>query len=88
MNHRPNTHPDEAARAAAWEADRQQEATHLPYSHVRHYSDPGERQIDLAAAERTNIARAAGELGLTSGEWSEMRSKLGRSPSRGDVNRR
>jgi hypothetical protein len=79
--------PSDEARDAQLEADRAQEAAPLPYSHVTRYESEGQRQVDLAAAERGNIARAAGELGLTTTEWGDLRKKLGRSPSRGDVQR-
>ncbi|HET9850823.1 MAG TPA: hypothetical protein VFP35_04360 [Candidatus Saccharimonadales bacterium] len=73
------------ARAAAWEVDRRIEAAPLPFAHERHYANESHRQIDLYAAGRGNIAKAAGELGLTTTEWHELRAKLGKSPSRGDV---
>jgi hypothetical protein len=77
--------PVEQEHAAQWEIDRAQEATPLPYSHLTHYENEGQRQVDLAAAERNNIARAAGRLGITSIQWLEMRDRLGRSPGPGDV---
>jgi hypothetical protein len=78
-------HPTPESRSEAWEADRRTEATPLPFAHVRKYEHPGQRQADLDAAGKSNIARAAGELGLTSDEYNVMRMRLGRSPSRDDI---
>jgi hypothetical protein len=78
----------EAARAMQWEADRTTQAQPLPYAELRHYENDGQRQTDLAAAEQSNIARAAGELGLTSTEWHALRAELGHSPTQSDVSRR
>lgn len=72
-------------RDAALDADRQTADAPLPYADLRHYTNETQRQVDLAAAERSNIAKAAGELGLTSAEYQGLRAKLGRSPTRGDV---
>lgn len=77
--------PGPESRDEEWAADRAQEAKPLPYSDLRHYSNEGQRQADLSAAEEKNIATAAGELGLTSTEWKDLRKQLGRSPGRGDV---
>lgn len=78
--------PNEEARdEKQWEADRAVEAAPLPYADRDRYQNDEERQVDLVAAERGNIARAAGELGLTTDEWTALRSKLGRSPRQGDV---
>ena len=73
------------ARAAQWEADRVREQAPLPYADLSSYQHEGQRQTDLAAAERSNIAHTAGELGLTSDEWSALRTKLGRPPRPTDV---
>jgi hypothetical protein len=75
-------------RAAAWEADRENESAPLPYSEVSRYPNEAARQTDLRSAQSKNIASAAGELGLTSDEWTAMRKNLGRSPGRGDVQQR
>jgi hypothetical protein len=72
-------------RAQQWQADRALEATPLPHAEDRRYKSEADRQEDLAAAESSNIARAAADLGLTSVEWNALRSQLGRSPQRGDV---
>lgn len=87
MAERPAPEQDGEAIAAQWAADRAQEAAPLPHAGQSHYGDKGESQVDLAAAERGNIARAAGEVGLTTDEWTALRSELGRSPTRGDVKR-
>jgi len=76
---------DDAARAEQWETDRTTEAQPLPYADQTHYKNPVEQGVDLAAAERSNVARAAGELGLTSPEWEAMRKDLGRSPRAEDL---
>ena len=76
---------EDQARAAQWAADRIQEEQPLPHADLRHYEHDSQRQTDLAAAERGNIAKAAGELGMTSAEWQEKRKELGRSPTQRDV---
>lgn len=81
----PEQGPHSPEDAAQWEADRITEAAELPYADRRHYQNETERQTDLAAAERGNIAKAAGELGLTTDQWTDLRNKLGRSPRRDDV---
>lgn len=81
-------HPDPASRIEAWIQDRATEATPLPGAGQTHYSSPYQRQEALVAAEKVNIARAAGALGLTSGEWRDLRAKLGRSPSAQDIRKR
>ena len=78
---------DGAARAEQWEADRVVEATPLPYAGQSHYRNPGERQIDLEAAEKSNVAQAAGELGLTSDEYLALRKVVGHNPGQEDVER-
>ena len=78
---------DDTERAKQWEADRATEAAPAPYANLTHYENESQRQESLASAEQSNIARAAGELGLTTTEWHDLRSKLGRSPQRGDVGR-
>jgi hypothetical protein len=85
MPERGEFSPDDEVRAAQWEADRATEATPLPYADRKRYQDEGERQVDLATAERNNIARAAGALGMTVDEWTAKRKELGRSPQRRDV---
>ena len=74
-----------ADREADLVIDRAIEATPLPFSHVRHYQNEVQRQVDLAAAERANIAKAAGELGMTSREWQDLRHQLGRQPTIYDI---
>jgi len=76
---------DDQARAAQWAQDRITEEAPLPHSNLPHYEHDSQRQTDLAAAEKSNIARAAGELGLTTAEWEAKRKELGRSPNRGDI---
>jgi|GEM_PF-3368115 len=77
---------DPTDRQRQWEIDRKEEARPLPGHHLRNYDgDEGARQVDLVSAERGNIARAAGELGLTTDEWTELRRKIGRSPTSKDV---
>lgn len=78
---------DDAAREAALRVDREVETTPLPGAGQSHYRSDVERQIDLVHAERSNIAKAAGELGLTSDEWTVLRRQLGRSPTAADVKR-
>ena len=80
-----NVHADEQARAVAWELDRHTETLPLPGADQSHYSSEAQRQAALEVAEKKNIARAAGELGLTSGEWHAKRTELGRSPNAGDI---
>lgn len=75
----------DADRAADWEIDRHVESMPLPGAGQSHYSSESQRQLALAVAERANIARTAGGLGLTSGEWNTLRSTLGRSPGPNDV---
>ena len=78
--------PEPTDREEQWTRDREEEARPLPGHHLRNYDgDEGARQVDLVSAERSNIARAAGELGLTSDEWTELRRKIGRSPTSRDV---
>ena len=84
-NQTPNAYQTEADRAAAWEIDRHVESIPLPGAEQSHYSSESQRQTALAVAERANVARAAGELGLTSDEWHRFRSELGRSPGPNDV---
>jgi hypothetical protein len=79
------TQYDAEPQSEQWLTDRTTEAAPLPYAGKRSYTDEVERQVDLGAAEKGNIARAAGELGLTSTEWLDLRSQLGHSPSRSDV---
>lgn len=81
----PRLYPDDEARQAALGADRKTADAPLPYADVREYQHGGQRQADLAAAERSNVARTAGELGLTTEEWYALRTQLGRSPSAGDI---
>lgn len=78
--------PQDPNRQAQWEADRITEGQPLPGADVKSYiGREGLRQSDLEAAEKVNIARAAGELSLTTTEWQELRTKLGRSPRRSDM---
>ena len=77
----------EEDREALLAVDRATEAMPLPYADRTHYQSDVERQVDLAAAERSNVAAAAGELGITTDEYNRMREELGRSPGRGDVPR-
>jgi len=72
-------------QASAWQRDRETESAPLPYANQPKYTNDSQRQVDLAAVERANIARAAGELGLTAEEWRAKRAELGRSPCRGDI---
>lgn len=74
-------------RSQQWAQDRATEGSPLPFADEIHYTREVNKDLDLAAAERSNIARAAGELGLTTVEWEQMRKDLGRSPSRGDISR-
>lgn len=83
----PNNPSQVAQRAAELAIDRQVEAKPLPYSAVPRYGNFGQRQADLDAAETSNIAKAAGELGLTSAEWRTMRAELGRLPNLRDIQR-
>ncbi|HUD07386.1 MAG TPA: hypothetical protein VMR34_05875 [Candidatus Saccharimonadales bacterium] len=83
----PKTYPTEADRAVAWEADRHVESMPLPGAEQSHYSSESQRQLALVAAERAAVAKAAGAVGLTSGEWNTLRSELGRSPGPSDVGR-
>ena len=57
----------------------------LPGADQSHYSSETQRQAALEVAEKKNIARAAGELSLTSDEWYAKRTELGRSPTAGDI---
>ena len=78
-------HPNPQARAEAWQADRELESRPLPGDDVRHYRSNVERQAAIDAAGVANVAKAAGELGMTSAEWNTLRQKLGRSPEARDV---
>jgi transposase-like protein len=80
-----NPYANEADRDVAWQIDRQVESTPLPGAGQSHYSNEYRRQLALAAAERSNVARVAGELGMTSDEWRIKRAELGRSPEARDV---
>ena len=80
MSHGPEgLYPSQEDRSQALEADRQAEAAPLPYSGLKHYENDGQRQADLAAAERANIAQAAREAGLTSEEWQARRAREAQS---------
>lgn len=86
MSHGPEgLYTSDEERTAALETDRRIAAEPLPYADVKHYAHEYQRQTDLEAAERSNIAKAAGELGLTSDEWLAKRAQLGRSPTSRDV---
>lgn len=76
---------DDEAREAQLAADRAQANASLPHADLKQYENAGQRQADLNAAEGINTARAAGDLGVTTDEWHRLRSELGRSPNRGDV---
>lgn len=75
----------ESERRAALEADRALAERPLPYSGLTSYENNTQRQIDLDAAGRANVARAAGALGLTSDEWAAKRRELGRTPTSSDI---
>jgi len=79
-----NVRAYEQVRAVDWNLDRDIETMPLPGADESHYSSETQRQAALAAAEKANIASAAGELGLTSDEWRAKRTELGRSPTPGD----
>lgn len=86
----PQPSHDDVARGMAewteqWNQDRATEAGPLPGAGQTHYTGEAQRQAALAAAERANIANAAGQLGMTSSEWRAKREELGRSPTRNDV---
>ena len=84
-NEKQQFYPSEELRAAALEADRQTEEKPLAGDGQRHYTGEAQRQAALAGAEPANIARAAGELGMTSDEWQAKRVQLGRPPTTRDV---
>ena len=86
MNHNSAPiYPTPEARDEALQADIDLTEAGLPYSGARIYPHETARQVDLAAAERANIAQTAGEVGMTSTEWLAKREELGRSPnSRGN----
>jgi hypothetical protein len=67
--------------AAAWQADRNTEAKPLPYAGETRYPHDVAKNVDLAAAERSNVAKAAGEMGATSDEYMAARHALGHSPN-------
>lgn len=75
---------DPAEREEAWQKDRATEEAPLPGAGQRHYSDEGQRQSALRSAEQANIARAAGEAGVTTAEWLAKKSEINRSPTPAD----
>lgn len=62
-----------------------EELNPLPYADFKKYRNELQRQADLGAAEKQNIASAAEELGMTPDEWQDLRKELGRSPRRSDL---
>ncbi len=81
---RESLYQTEADRNAALYIDRYLESIPLP-GQGNQYLNEDERQLGLAVAERANIARSAGQLGLTSEEWKAKRTELGRSPTPEDI---
>ncbi|HET9721654.1 MAG TPA: hypothetical protein VFP32_01340 [Candidatus Saccharimonadales bacterium] len=80
MSHGPERlYSSEEERQRALDLDRQVESMPLPGAEQRHYTSEAQRQAALAAAERANIAKAAGKAGLTSDEWRTKRDRDARS---------
>lgn len=72
-------------REAVLRAEREFAESPLPGAGLRKYGSEAMRQSALYGAEQRNVAREATRLGLTSAEWRDLRSKLGRTPTRRDV---